>query len=78
MHVVNSRALISCVIKYLFSSYSFVINYFEVFEGVKGRYNTIPFPTRQPPPPHPRMLHTCLPPSYDLSTCRSIRRPLLF
>lgn len=77
MHVVNSRTLISCVIKYLFSSYSFVINYFEVFEGVKGRYNTIPFPTRQPPP-HPRMLHTCLPPSYDLSTCRSIRRPLLF
>lgn len=53
MHVVNSRALISCVIKYLFSSYSFVINYFEVFEGVKGRYNTIPFPTRQPPPPPP-------------------------
>lgn len=51
MHVVNSRTLISCVIKYLFSSYSFVINYLEVFGGVKGRYNTIPFPTRQPPPP---------------------------
>lgn len=51
MHVVNSRTLISCVIKYLFSSYSFVIN-FEVFGGVKGRYNTIPFPTRHPPPPN--------------------------
>lgn len=55
MHVVNSRTLISCVIKYLFSSYSFVINYFEVFGGVKGRYNTIPFPRRPPPPCYTRV-----------------------
>lgn len=60
MHVVNSRTLISCVIKYLFSSYSFVINYFEVFGGVKGRYNTIPFPTRQPPHP-PNVTHVFTP-----------------